>query len=267
MAKIVIWFLTLFMPVLSCFNGMTLNIPVSSAEIIYGFANETAGSAAGTVTVEANFGEYELYWGTEDGEKLSEEVGGYTVYYSEFATVKANEPETIQQFTAIPEGAETVLAYKLGALAGKMDIPENKIADYGEKIYSFGALSDVHFNRYNGSLSGDDACITFNNALNFLEALDVSMVGLSGDLSVDGERNAFEKFNSIVSNYDFPVYTSTGNHDVSDDFTKANWQELINTGVYGEVKADGTPEELRKMDASGKLDVVFRNLTMEGEGK
>jgi ABC-2 type transport system ATP-binding protein len=37
--------------------------------------------------------------------------------------------------------------------------------------------------------------------------------------------------------------------------------------AHGEVKADGTPEDLRKMDASGKLDVVFRNLTMEGEGK
>jgi hypothetical protein len=95
MTKIVIWFLTLFMPVLSCFNGMTLNVPVSSAEIIYEFANETAGSAAGTVTVNANFGEYKLYWGTEDGEKLSEDVGGYTVYYSEFATVDANEPEEI----------------------------------------------------------------------------------------------------------------------------------------------------------------------------
>ena len=35
----------------------------------------------------------------------------------------------------------------------------------------------------------------------------------------------------------------------------------------GEIKADGTPEDLRKMDASGRLDVVFRNLTMEGEGR
>ena len=30
----------------------------------------------------------------------------------------------------------------------------------------------------------------------------------------------------------------------------------------GEIKADGTPDQLRAMDASGKLDVVFRNLTM-----
>lgn len=241
LSKITIFFLSIFMPFVSFMNGFTTNIPFvsDSAEIIYEFHNETAGSASGTVTVNAGLGEYELYWGDENGEKLSENVGGYTVYYSEFATVKANETETIQEFTAIPEGAKTVLAYKLGILAGKTDIPENKIADYGEKIYSFGALSDVHFNRYNGSLSGDDACITFNNALNFLEALDVSMVGISGDLSVDGERSAFEKYNSITSNYDFPVYTCTGNHDVSDDFTKENWRELINNGVYGETKADG----------------------------
>jgi ABC-2 type transport system ATP-binding protein len=31
----------------------------------------------------------------------------------------------------------------------------------------------------------------------------------------------------------------------------------------GELKADGTPDELKKMDPSGRLDVVFRNLTMK----
>ena len=33
----------------------------------------------------------------------------------------------------------------------------------------------------------------------------------------------------------------------------------------GELKADGTPAELRAMDPSGRLDVVFRNLTMKKE--
>lgn len=241
LSKITIWFLTLFMPLVTAFNGISFSLPFASdsAEIVYDFANETAGSAAGTVTVKASSGKYELYWGTDEGKKLSEDVGGYTVYYSEFATVDANEAEEIQEFTAIPEGAETVLAYRLGTLAGSMEIPENKIADFGKKIYSFGALSDVHFNRYNGSLSGDDACVTFPNALNFFEALDVSMVGISGDLSANGERDAFEKYNSFTSDYDFPVYTCTGNHDVSKYFTLDNWQELINTGVYGDVKASG----------------------------
>ena len=35
----------------------------------------------------------------------------------------------------------------------------------------------------------------------------------------------------------------------------------------GESKADGTPEKLRGMDPSGKLDVVFRTLTMDKEAK
>ena len=35
----------------------------------------------------------------------------------------------------------------------------------------------------------------------------------------------------------------------------------------GEIKADGTPEKLRAMDPSGRLDVVFHKLTMEMEGK
>lgn len=33
----------------------------------------------------------------------------------------------------------------------------------------------------------------------------------------------------------------------------------------GEIKADGTPVELRSKDPSGRLDVVFRNLTMKKE--
>ena len=37
--------------------------------------------------------------------------------------------------------------------------------------------------------------------------------------------------------------------------------------AQGEIKADGTPEKLRRMDPSGKLDVVFRTLTMDKEAK
>ena len=33
----------------------------------------------------------------------------------------------------------------------------------------------------------------------------------------------------------------------------------------GEIKADGTPARLKAMDPSGRLDIVFRNLTKGGE--
>ena len=35
--------------------------------------------------------------------------------------------------------------------------------------------------------------------------------------------------------------------------------------AQGEIKADGTPEKLRALDPSGKLDVVLRNVTMKEE--
>lgn len=245
LSKIFIMLISLLMPVITAVNGISFTVPLisDSAEIVYDFENEKAGSAAGTVTVKANLdGEYSLYWGTDDGEKLSEKVGGYTVYYSEFADVDVDGGEgsaEIQEFTAIPEGAETVLVYKGSILAGDAEIPDGKVADNGKMLYSFGTLSDVHFNRYNLSLTSDDALITFPNALNFFDELDVEMVGISGDISADGERDAFEKFNTISSAYNFPVYTCTGNHDVSHDFTLENWQELINKGVYGSEKAAG----------------------------
>ncbi len=266
LTKISAAFLTMLMPVVVAFNSFTIPLPFMSetAEITYEFANENAGSAAGTVTVSADLGgDYELYWGDEDGDRLSVEVEGYDAYYSEFATVSVSDGEgsaKIQEFTAIPEGAETVLAYKSKVLSGSMELPKEKIADNGEKLYSFGALSDVHFNRYNLSLTGDDACLTFPNALNFLESLGVSMVGISGDISADGERNAFEKYNSIVSNYDFPVYTCTGNHDVNDEYKIENWQELVNTGVYGETKAAGVND----VSANG-LDFVYASDETKGD--
>ncbi len=266
LTKISALFFAMFMPIVIAFNGFSIVLPFAqdAVTIEYDFANETAGSAAGTVTVSANVGgDYNLYWGTDEGEKLSVDVGDYTAYYSEFATVTVSDGEgkaDIQQFTAIPEGAETVLAYSGLVQVGSAEIPESKLPDYGEKTYSFGALSDVHFNRYNGSLTGDDACLTFPNALNFLECFDVELVGISGDISADGERDAFEKYNTITSSYDFPVYTCTGNHDVSDDYTHENWQEFMNSGVYGETKADGVADV-----ASNGLDFVYAPEGTDGD--
>lgn len=266
MTAFVIKILTYFMSFVISLNSFVLPFSffANSAEIDYDFANTVAGSAAGEITVTSDFGgNYEIYWGTDEHKILSEDVDGYSVYYSELADIKVKKGEgsvEIQEFTAIPEGAETVLAYKDKMLMASFDIPEEKQADYGEKLYSFGALSDVHFNRYNGSGTGDDACITFPNALKFIEKFDVELVGISGDISADGERNAFEKFDGITSEFEFPVYTCTGNHDVSSYYNLANWQELMNKGVYGENKADGVADV-----AANGLDFVYAPESTNGD--
>lgn len=240
-------FFTLLMPVVLLFNSFSFDNGIlvaqtMQADIEYSFSNSNSGSAAGTVTITAKLdGEYELYWGDENYKKLEKEVSGYTATYSEFVSVEVENgtgTAEIGSFTYIPAGAETIIAYKDLVRFGTADLPESKQTLDAEPLYSFGTLSDVHFNRYYLSL-GDDAKLTFPNALNFLDSLGVSIVAMPGDLSADGEEDALQKFNETVSNYDFPVFTTTGNHDVSDYFTLENWNKYINTGVYEETPVDG----------------------------
>ena len=241
-ASLMARFLSLFTTFVLLFNSISIGSPNDKIKIDYDFANDTQGSAAGTVTLTAKRdGEYDLYWGNEEDKKLTFEVGKYDVTYSEFATVDVDDGTgsvEIQSFTAIPEDAESVLVYKNNTLKAKQELPEEKVTDNGEALYRFGALSDVHFNRYYKSIS-DDSLTTFPNALQFLDECGVQLVAMSGDLSNHGERDAFKKFNRCTSMVDYPVLTCTGNHDVHEEHDSDAWFEYVNTGVYGEKKLDG----------------------------
>ncbi len=228
---------------------MGLGIPVTppqdvecSADATVEFYNETAGSAAGTISVTANIdGNYQLYWGDDENQKLTFTSADCTASYTEFADVnvkKGSGKTELNQFLAIPEGAENILIYKNDVFAGSEEIPDNKQSEKEKAVYCYGALSDIHFNRYNKS-GDDDALIAFPNALDFFKSAGTSMVAISGDLSKNGERNAYEKFNKIVSEYDFPVFSCKGNHDCRKKFKLEDWQEFVNTGVYSEKKRDG----------------------------
>ena len=218
------------------------NVQPDSAQVTVTFSNDTAGSAAGSVSLTAQAdGAYTLYWGDADGEKLTSCAADREVTYTEFATVNVQDGKgetTLHDFLAIPVGAQSILVYGGDTLAGTAALSEEKLPD-DAYTYSFGALSDVHFNRYNKSGTGDDACITFPAALDFFKDYDVSMVAMAGDLSKNGEADSYEKFNRIASQYDFPVFTCKGNHDCRREYTLENWQKYINPGVYGDEKREG----------------------------
>ena len=219
------------------------------------FADETPGSMAGSVKVKATVdGDYDIYWGDAEGGDLTANVNGKTVGYSEFATVEvrfgSGELE-FNGFLAIPEGAETMVLKKGDKVLETETIPENKRLDYGTQKYAFGALSDVHFNRYS-ALSDDDTVVSFPRALNYLKDWGVSVVGISGDLSLNGELDSYEKYNSVVSQYDFPVYTCKGNHDCRKYYTLSNWQKNVNKDIYGASKPAGILDV-----SSNGLDFVY----------
>lgn len=214
-----------------------------SAEAAIEFRDEKAGNAAGTVTLTADpDGTYLLYWADADGEKLTFEAQDACVPYAAFTTVTVRNgtgSTELNPFLAIPDGAQSIrICNTYDKDAGTLALPQNKWADNGEMTYSFGTLSDVHFNRYNKSGTGDDAMITFPAALDFFRDCGVSMVGMAGDLSKEGEEDAYRKFATVSANYDFPVYTCKGNHDCYTQYKLENWQKYINPGVYGENKKE-----------------------------
>lgn len=243
---------------------MLLGIPAGSlgngdgnaaGDMTVSFADETPGSMAGSVKVKATVdGEYDIYWGDAEGSDLTANVNGKTVGYSEFATVEvrfgSGELE-FNDFLAIPEGAETMVLKKGDKVLETETIPENKRLDYSTQKYAFGALSDVHFNRYS-ALSDDDTVVSFPRALNYLKDWGVSVVGISGDLSLNGELDSYEKYNSVVSQYDFPVYTCKGNHDCRKYYTLSNWQKNVNKDIYGASKPAGILDV-----SSNGLDFVY----------
>lgn len=239
------------------------NVQPDSAQTAVTFSNGTAGSAAGTVKLTAQTdGAYDLYWSDAEGNKLVSHTENRDVPYTKFATVtvKGGTGETaLNDFLAIPAGAQGILVYGGDTLAGSYALPQEKLQAEAY-TYSFGALSDVHFNRYNKSGTGDDACITFPAALDFFKDYDVSMVAMSGDLSKNGEADSYEKFNRIASQYDFPVFTCKGNHDCRREYTLENWQKYINPGVYGEEKREGVLAV-----ADNGLDFVFRGEETHGD--
>ena len=80
----------------------------------------------------------------------------------------------------------------------------------GEKLYSFGALSDVHY-QY------DTAAEDFHRALSYLnEQEDVAFTCICGDLTSGGTAAELTEYKNAVDTYspDTPVYTMMGNHDV-----------------------------------------------------
>lgn len=254
-AKIVL----LFMAVAMFFNNISLPAvnfgSGGDMTISYEFENGKSYSAAGTVSIsDAADRSYDLYWGDENGKVLTVESNGTSATYGEFATVNVNGGKgstDVYKFTAIPDGAKTVIARVGKFEAGTYTLPAEKQPVSEDPLYRFGALSDVHFNRYRLSLT-DDAMIAFPNALNFLNAFGVKLVGISGDLSNSSELDSFKKYNSVISEYGFPVYTCTGNHDVNSDFVYADWSKYVNAGVFGEKKDAGIVET-----AANGLDFVY----------
>lgn len=201
--------------------------------ITYTFDSDENGSAGGTITLCSDTieGEVELYWGTK-GLKLD----GYSPLAS--VTLEKNVPTDIevQAFTSIPSGAYQLITYYNGSYVGQLSytLPASKRTDYGNKLYSFGVVSDVHLPTRDGS--------AFDNALAYFQDYGCSFVGVTGDLTNDGNASELAQYQSIVSKYDdtMPVYAVSGNHDAqSGGIDEAQWETYTGHPLDYTIEKDG----------------------------
>ena len=99
---------------------------------------------------------------------------------------------------------------------GGLKLPTNR----GNKLYSFGALSDIHY-------QSDTAPEDFHRALTYLnETEDVAFTCICGDLTNNGTAEELTAYKNAVQTYspNTPVYAIMGNHDV-----RANLMDSIQT--------------------------------------
>lgn len=200
-------------------TGTSEAIDTSGNIIDYNFAYKDAGMAYGKITVSTEKpGKYQLYWADKNGDKLKYNGVEFTEL-ADVATTQSNLTVTYQipsEYTVIPQDAESLmLVDNESNTICTYDIPDEKKFGEGNVSYKFGLMSDVHYNRYS-DFSTDDSIAAFDNALKFVNNQGIDFVGLTGDLSRHGEKEAFTKFKTATDKYpSMTVYTCMGNHDVS----------------------------------------------------
>ena len=105
-----------------------------------------------------------------------------------------------------PVGAKRIGIYNQdGVRVGHISLG-NLLKDKGRKLYSFGALSDVH-------MQYETAPADFQVALTYLND-ETDFVCVCGDLTTSGTAEELDEYKQYVDQYaKIPVYTIAGNHE------------------------------------------------------
>lgn len=135
-----------------------------------------------------------------------------------------------------PVGAEKIGVYNEKGVKvcqielGNLELPDSR----GDKLYSFGALSDVH-------ISQDTAETDFRRAMSFFQNNgDVEFVCIAGDLTQYNEDAEWEQYAACAADFSIPIYPIGGNHDAygsgltDSRFQQYTGQSTFYTAEYGD---------------------------------
>lgn len=233
--------------------------------VAYSFNNTLAGSAAGKITVTSDTpGDFQLMWGDANGKPLTAKVGDKTLKYSPLSSFKISSVnggsyvQNVLGFTAIPVGAKTLLVTDTSKTVLKsVEIPKDKLLAEKAPNYSFGIVSDVHYNYFFDSTKTIDyAEAAFDTALAFYKAAGVKLVAATGDYSLYGEEESYKEFHNAVEKSGLLVIACGGNHEL---YAKLDvmfgkngyWRTYMNDGIY-----DGSVEGVLDIADNG-IDFTY----------
>ena len=208
------------------------------------------GALYGEIAVENIDGECALYFGDADGSALA----GYT----KIGVCSEGKPYKMERLVIPPE-AKTIVCTGGNEESDFVEIPEKYLLN-ADDAFVFGALSDVHYNKYTAT-GDDDAVVFFDNALDYFDQKNVDMVGITGDLSNDGEESAYIKYNEAIAGRDYPVFTVTGNHDIN-AYKNGLWKQYITANIEDCVFAENGVDFYYEPEEMGGDVFVFINVTM-----
>ncbi len=114
-----------------------------------------------------------------------------------------------------------------------LNIPVMNTVQYGEKLYTFGALSDIHHNDGNNWNAKEDA----QRAYSILKERGCEFIASAGDLIFNGTSSEFTEFKSTKDSYlGLPFYSCLGNHDGNNEVT---WKNYTDCDFLYEVEKHG----------------------------
>ena len=97
-----------------------------------------------------------------------------------------------------------------GNRKGVINVPSSMLAPLGNKLYSFGVVSDVH-------IQYSTAEADFIKVLNFFADYGASFVCDAGDMTANGTNADLQQYaDCVATNATTPVYAIAGNHDTWD---------------------------------------------------
>ena len=204
------------------------------------------GLLSGKINVEPMPEEYELYFGDENG-KLEM-----------YTKIGAGSGEYLLDGVVVPPEATHIVLRTDGEEFFEK-IPEECLL-FGKDSFVFGVLSDLHYNKYYSDGENDDALFAFDNALDYFDKIGVDMVGVTGDLSNDGEESALVNYSEAISGRNYPVFSVVGNHDMN-AYKDGLWKQYVSANIKNCEFAENETDFIYKPNGEDGDVFIFFNIT------